>query len=634
MARTALTDHTDRGTRRMDSAQPARPGDATYWDLAQPLDPVSRLAGWLRALSGILAASQDLRLVRLGFDGFGASLAVPEHLLASDAVRRAREEAVLRRQPALAGHLPGQTAGKTGLTAIAIPLGLPDDASGAVPPVLTLEAELPDADALSEVMTQLFVAAGWVGTTLLSARNAATAEAEQAAVASLRAVAEFVSHRRFSEAARALMTHLADRFGCDRVAVGLARGRRIRLRAISHAGTFSRSVGLVRRIEAAMDEALDQERVLLWPLPAAEGPDLVTERLADLAEGRTGHSVLAVPLFDRQAYQGVILFERSDGRGFDPAEMAGIEALCSLLTPVLLEKFENDRWLTTRAAIALRDMAAQTLGRRHLVAKSLILVGLMSTALLFVLQGDRVIVADAVVQGTEMRTLSAAFAGFIAEAPHREGDSIEKGALLVRMDDREFTLELTRLAAMRAQTELELDKAIAERNRAEAGLVESRLRQIAAQIALSEQQIARSRIVAPFDGVVVSGDLSRSIGRSVEQGEPLLTVAPLREFRVDLMLPEDAVDLVQAGQMAALKVTPLPERSYALTMGDTMPVARYENGQTRYRAEGRFDSPPDALVPGMTGIARIATGRASLAELWFGPLADRLRLWFWRTLAF
>ena len=65
-----------------------------------------------------------------------------------------------------------------------------------------------------------------------------------------------------------------------------------------------------------------------------------------------------------------------------------------------------------------------------------------------------------------------------------------------------------------------------------------------------------------------------------------------------------------------------------------MPVARYENGQTRYQVEGRFVTTPEGLVPGMTGIARINLGRASLAELWLGPFYDRLLLWLWRNVAF
>ena len=204
----------------------------------------------------------------------------------------------------------------------------------------------------------------------------------------------------------------------------------------------------------------------------------------------------------------------------------------------------------------------------------------------------------------------------------------------MRLDDRDFTLELTRLKTLRGQTELELDKAMSEHKRAETALAESRIRQNDAEIALTEQQIARTKIVAAFDGTVISGDLSQNIGGSVDQGQPLLVVAPLTDFRVDLMVPEDAVDMIKVDQVAALKVAPLPERSFDLTLRQTMPVARYENGQTRYQVEGRFVTTPEGLVPGMTGIARINLGRASLAELWLGPFYDRLLLWLWRNVAF
>ena len=278
-------------------------------------------------------------------------------------------------------------------------------------------------------------------------------------------------------------------------------------------------------------------------------------------------------------------------------------------------------------------MLRRTLGRSYLVLKASILAGLVTLGALFVIEADRDVIAEAVVQGTEVRTLAAPFAGFVAEAPKREGDHIQKGDVLVRLDDRELTLELTRLIALRAQTELELDKVMSERNRAEAALTTSRLRQIDAQIALAQQQIDRSRIVAPFDGLVTAGDLTRSIGKSVEQGEPLLVIAPLTEYRVDLYVPEDQIDLIRNGQTAALKVTPLPERSYAVTLRDTMPVARYENGGTRYQVEARFTGPTDGLVPGMTGAVRVAVDRQSLAQLWFGPLVDRARLWLWRNMA-
>lgn len=612
----------------MDMAPEGRSMASAFWELSQRQTPEARLAAWLEALSAALTLPGRVAPLRLSLDRPGeVGIAWPKGRLASDAARRAAEEALHRQRPALAGHLPGHGIAGAGPTAFAMPMTIP----GAPSAVLTFEAEVADAEALNAAMTVLTLAAGWVPATQLDARRAEEMGAEQAALSSLRAIATFIAHRRFSEAARALMTHLSDRFGCDRVALGLSRGVRVRLEAISHTGTFSRSLGLSRRIQAAMEEAFDQERVLLWPLPEGEAPDLIVTAQADLVAGVAERCVLSVPLFDGQAYRGVILFERQ-GSGFGADELARIEALCGLMTPILLEKRENDRWLVVRAAKSLRAHLQQVLGRNHLVAKASVLAAALALAALFVIHGERTVVAEAVVQGTEVRTLAAPFAGFIAEAPRREGDHIARGDPLVRLDDRDFTLELSRLMALKAQTELELDKAMSEHKRADAALADSRIRQNDAQIALTRQQIERSRIVAPFDGMVISGDLSRSIGRSVDQGEPLLVIAPLTEFRVDLMVPEEVVDLVRAGQTAALKVSPLPERSYGLTLRDTMPVARYENGQTRYLVEARFTARPEDLVPGMTGAARIAIGRASLAELWFGPLTDRMRLWLWRNL--
>lgn len=614
----------------MDTASDGRSISTDFWDLSNALPSDDRLSAVLQSLSAALTLPGRLTPLRLSLEVKGRPETVwPKGRLPSEPAQRAAAEALQRARPALAGHLPGHGGSAPGPTAIAIPISVPDD----TPAVLSLEAQIADPDALNMAMATLSLAMGWIPAILLAGRRSDAGNAEHSALLSLQALAAFIGHRRFSEAARALMTHLAGRYGCDRVALGLTSGARIRLEAISNTGTFSRALGLSRQIQAAMEEAFDQERVIHWPLPEGESPDLIVAAQADLVAGASDRFVLSVPLFDGKAYRGVILFERT-GRNFGAEDLRRIEALCGLMTPILLEKRENDRWLVVRAAKSTRQLVELAFGRSHLVLKVSVLSALLILGALLVLHGDRTVIAEAVVQGTEIRTIAAPFAGFIAEAPFREGDTVARGDLLVRLDDRDFTLELTRLTALRGQTELELDKAMSEHKRSEAALAESRLRQNDAEIALTQQQIARSKIVATFDGTVISGDLSRNIGGSVDQGQPLLVVAPLTDFRVDLMVPEDAVDLIKADQSAALKVAPLPERSYALTLRQTMPVARYENGQTRYQVEGRFVTRPEELVPGMTGIARISLGRASLAELWLGPFYDRLTLWLWRNVAF
>ncbi|OYU19392.1 MAG: hypothetical protein CFE34_05670 [Rhodobacteraceae bacterium PARR1] len=617
----------------MEAATEDRQPGQSFWDMAQPMVTADRLADWLDGLFHARSLGRAVPL-RLSLDVAGQGpLVRPAGRVALDATQRAAAEAQRQNRLALAGHLPGSGAGP-GTTSFAVPMTIPGH--GAV--LLTVEADIPDGPALDSVLTTVALAMGWIHATLMHAEAEAAKGEESAAQSSLQAIVAFITHGRFSEAARALMTDFAGRYRCDRVALGLSRGRRVRVQAISNTGSFSRSLGLARKLRAAMEEAFDQERVLLWPLPDGmipEGgaPDMILDRQADLATGDRGRSVLSVPLFDGRRHRGVILFERGGDIGFTADEVSRIAALCALLTPIIIEKRDNNRWLIVRAIVALRDLLQRALGRSHLVLKASILSGVLTVAALFVIQADRDVVAEAVVQGTEVRTLAAPFAGFIAEAPMREGDHIRKGDLLIRLDDREFILELTRLNALRAQTELELDKVMSERNRAEAALTTSRLRQIDAQIALAQQQIDRSRIDAPFDGLVTAGDLTRSIGKSVEQGEPLLVIAPLTEYRVDLYVSEDQIDLIRNGQAGELKVTPLPERSYAVTLRDTMPVARYENSTTRYQVEARFTAPTDGLVPGMTGAVRVAVDRQSLAQLWFGPLVDRARLWLWRNMA-
>lgn len=599
------------------------------WDPQEGGDLSSRLSAWLQALITALDGDPDLSTGFAALDIDGRNVAsLPAGRLRAEASHRAVSEAQRLGRLVFAGALPG-SPDQSARTTVVVPLS-----SIRVQRVLLiLEITIQAEEAVPRLLALLSLASGWPHATLLEHHIEEEEAGETAALASLQAVVAFSGAKRFSEAARALMTDLATRYNCDRVALGLARRRRVRIAAISNTGLFSRSQGLARKIKAAMEEAFDQERLLLWPVPEENSTDMIVERQMELAEGDETRSILTIPLFDQERYKGAVLFERTDGLRFTERELSRLEALCSILTPLIIEKRENDRWLPMRLVMASANFLGLAFGRSYLVAKLLILIMALAIGALFVVQTNRSVVAEAIVQGVDVRTLSTPFSGFIAEAPRREGDRITEGELLLRLDDRELLLELTRLSALRAQTELERDEAISERDRAEVGLITSRLRQIDAQIELINQQIARSRLNAPFDGVVISGDMSSAIGRSVERGEPLLVIAPLAEYRIDMFVPEDAVDLVQPGQNAILKVTPLPERSFPLMVEGTMPVARYENGQTRYQVTGVLDTPPDVLVPGMRGAVRIEIDRASLAQVWFMPLIDRVRVWLWKTLA-
>ena len=63
-----------------------------------------------------------------------------------------------------------------------------------------------------------------------------------------------------------------------------------------------------------------------------------------------------------------------------------------------------------------------------------------------------------------------------------------------------------------------------------------------------EERLARTRIEAPFAGVLVSGDLSQAIGGPVEQGKTLFELAPLDGYRVVLKVDERDIRALAPGQ--------------------------------------------------------------------------------------
>src|SRR5688572_31830023 len=77
------------------------------------------------------------------------------------------------------------------------------------------------------------------------------------------------AEKRFLATALAFCNGLSTTFRCQRVSLGWFEGGYIRLRAISRTEKFDPKMQAVRALEAAMDEALDQDEEVVWP--AREG---------------------------------------------------------------------------------------------------------------------------------------------------------------------------------------------------------------------------------------------------------------------------------------------------------------------------------------------------------------------------
>jgi RND family efflux transporter MFP subunit len=224
----------------------------------------------------------------------------------------------------------------------------------------------------------------------------------------------------------------------------------------------------------------------------------------------------------------------------------------------------------------------------------------------------------------------SAFDGYLESEHARAGDVVLAGGVLARLDSRDLVLERARRLAERSEIALEHARALALGERAQANILLQQDAQVAGQIGLIDEQLARSTIRAPFDGIVVRGDLSQQVGGALRRGDELFTVAPLDSYRIILRVDETRVADVAAGQGGRLVLTALPNEVLPLTVERLTPVAEARDGTTSFRVEASVDAPSLRLRPGMEGIAKIDVGERHLIAIWTRSLVDWLTLAVWR----
>jgi biotin carboxyl carrier protein len=199
--------------------------------------------------------------------------------------------------------------------------------------------------------------------------------------------------------------------------------------------------------------------------------------------------------------------------------------------------------------------------------------------------------------------VSAPYDGYISEDFARPGDVVEEGDLLARLDDRELQLELAAWRNRRTQYEAERQNALAEHAIAQAQVYQAQMAEADVQIELISGRIAQTEIRAPFDGLILSGDLSQGLGSGVRLGDPLFQIAPLSSYRVVLNVDEEDITRLELGQTGELLLASRPDRPLSLKISRMTAVTTPEAGRNFFRVEALLDVAPSNLRPGMQGTA-------------------------------
>jgi multidrug resistance efflux pump len=509
------------------------------------------------------------------------------------------------------------------------------DASPAEPPLVGSRAEVVSSAAHVQVQSPLRAAAPIAPATAPTATATvesaiestvapafAPAPALDERIASSRVLKVQAAHLQatgFVAGQQALVAAVARHYQFDRVSLGWVRSKGVVVQAISQTVVARLATEAMAPCVAAMHEAFDQEATVLWPTLPDSRP-LIVFAHGQLAR-QTGAQALCTVLLATGGQCIALLTCERDHGPIDQPLVDELQHLAAFVAPMLL--------LGHRAAHPMADAGERLKrllpvgGSRRGLAAAAVAAGLAALVALAGLEIDSRISAPARVEGAVQRVLTAPADGFLLRVAVRPGDTVKADQILVELDDRDLSIERLRWATDSEQEGRQATEALAREDRVQFAAHAAKAEQARAQLALVDAQLSRFKVSAPFDGIVLQGDLTRSLGAPVRSGDTLITVAPAGEYRVILEVDEYDIGRLAGGESGVVSLAASSGAQVPVRVTRVSPTSIVRDGRNVFEVEAQPLDTDAALRPGFQGMGRIQAGQRSLWRI----VAERPWLW-------
>jgi RND family efflux transporter MFP subunit len=191
------------------------------------------------------------------------------------------------------------------------------------------------------------------------------------------------------------------------------------------------------------------------------------------------------------------------------------------------------------------------------------------------------------------------------------GDKIKEGALIARLEDKEYVnslkLETNQLNMELSESELKKQESLYEKG----GVTLKDLKTASINyqnakttVENSKLQLDKTRIIAPIDGVIV--DLPYfTQSTQVETGSTIAKIMDYQLMYMDVQLPEKYISVIKPGQVAKLTNYTIPQDTI---IGNITQLSPAINADTRtFKGNISINNPKYLLRPGMFVKADIIT---------------------------
>lgn len=360
--------------------------------------------------------------------------------------------------------------------------------------------------------------------------------------------------------------------GCDRVSVGVMRGGRCMIEAVSGQDAFDKRSNVVTLLGKLATRVVKGGEPLWYTGSTDELPPQIEDAVheyVDFAHSKTiaivpiTHTVVGATLHEDESVVkatesappvGALIFEQIEDVRRREELAQSVDLVCSHSARALSNAVDHESlflmplWRTIGKSRVL--VRARTLPKTLLV--SLLVIGLIVS--MFVIPKDFNLKGEGVLQPIERREVFVETAGTVTYvADIVEGQEIEAGVTLIQLDSTDIELELGRAvsdlneARVRFKSishQLSNDSSLTpeESSRLSGEQEQSRIRieSLEKQVQLLKKKKESLTIKSPISGKVISSDVKRNlIGRPVTPGQPLLTVANTKgDWELKVFMPE------------------------------------------------------------------------------------------------
>ena len=233
--------------------------------------------------------------------------------------------------------------------------------------------------------------------------------------------------------------------------------------------------------------------------------------------------------------------------------------------------------------------------------------------------------AEGLVEATRQSTVSAQISGRIKEINFDVGSRVNKGQVILRIDERETAQALAGSTAQVAQAQAALQNAKANYERSKQLFEQKFISQSALDKAQADYQVARaqaaaseagagqaglahsySSVIAPYSGVVAARLVE--VGEMVAPGKPMMVGFDPSEMRVVVNVPQDRLPNIGARPKVTVEV-PWLDRWIKSASATVLPLADARTHSTQVRVY--LPANEAGIYPGMFVRTHFVVGKAN-----------------------